>query len=88
MVLVIPFLAHQTISSTDDNTKLKDIFPYFVIGFIIFGCIRSAGDYFFTVDNVNFDLWNNFVKTLKRGNLIPLWKRNFVFSDLQDKHCL
>ncbi len=65
MVLVIPFLAHQTISSTDDNTKLKDIFPYFVIGFIIFGCIRSAGDYLFTVDNVNFDLWNNFVKTLK-----------------------
>ena len=65
MVLVIPFLAHQTISPTDDNTKLKDIFPYFVIGFIIFGCIRSVGDYFFTVDNVNFDLWNNFVKTLK-----------------------
>ena len=65
MVLVIPFLAHQTISPTDDNTKLKDIFPYFVIGFIIFGCIRSVGDYFFTFDNVNFDLWNNFVKTLK-----------------------
>ena len=65
MVLVIPFLAHQTISSADDNTELKDIFPYFVIGFIIFGCIRSTGDYFFNVDNVNFDLWNNFVKTLK-----------------------
>tara|TARA_B100000579_G_C22459895_1_gene678419 strand:- start:156 stop:713 length:558 start_codon:yes stop_codon:yes gene_type:complete len=65
MVLVIPFLAHQTISSGDNNTKLKDIFPYFVIGFIILGCIRSAGDYFFTADNVSFDLWNNFVKTLK-----------------------
>ena len=65
MVIVIPFLAHQTISSTDDKTKLKDIFPYFVIGFIIFGCIRSAGDYFFTNDNVDFNLWNNFVKTLK-----------------------
>ena len=65
MVIVIPFLAHQTISSNDDKTRLKDIFPYFVIGFIIFGCIRSAGDYFFTPDNVNFDLWNNFVKTLK-----------------------
>ena len=43
----------------------NDIFPYFVFGFIIFGCIRSAGDYFFTANNVNFDLWNNFVKTLK-----------------------
>ena len=65
MVFVIPFLAHQTISSNDDKTKLKDIFPYFVIGFIIFGCIRSAGDYFFTANNINFDLWNNFVKILK-----------------------
>ena len=65
MVIVIPFLAHKTISSNDDKTKLKDIFPYFVIGFIIFGCIRSAGDYFFTFDNVNFDFWNNFVKTSK-----------------------
>ena len=65
MVFVIPFLAHKTISSNDDKTKLKDIFPYFVIGFIIFGCIRSAGDYFFTTNNVDINLWNNFVKTLK-----------------------
>ena len=65
MVFVIPFLAHKTISSNDDKTKLKDIFPYFVIGFIIFGCIRSAGDYFFTTNNVDINLWNNFVRTLK-----------------------
>jgi len=64
MVIVIPFLAHKTISS-NDKTNLKDIFPYFVIGFIIFGCIRTAGDYFFPLNNVNFNLWNNFVKISK-----------------------
>ena len=65
MVIVIPFLAHQTISSNDDKTRLKDIFPYFVIGFILFGCIRTAGDYFFTANNINYDLWKNFVKISK-----------------------
>ena len=38
---------------------------FFVIGFIIFGCIRSAGDYFFTANNINYDLWKNFVTILK-----------------------
>tara|TARA_A100001015_G_scaffold320709_1_gene448136 strand:- start:2396 stop:3475 length:1080 start_codon:yes stop_codon:yes gene_type:complete len=65
MVIVIPFLAQKSISFNNDKTKLKDIFPYFVIGFIFFGCIRSAGDYFFTLNNINFDFWNNFVKKTK-----------------------
>ncbi len=65
MVIVIPFLAHKMIPSNDNKTELKDIFPYFVIGFIFFGFIRSTGDYFFTLNNINFDFWNNFVRTIK-----------------------
>tara|TARA_B100000902_G_scaffold383128_1_gene421613 strand:- start:489 stop:1541 length:1053 start_codon:yes stop_codon:yes gene_type:complete len=65
MVLVIPFLAYTARKKSNQNNKIniRSIFPYFIIGFIIFGMIRSIGDqYEYQIGSV---LWNNFIFFIK-----------------------
>jgi len=47
MIFVIPYLAQKAISHNKKLNKAVDIFPYFVLGFIIFGFIRTIGDYIY-----------------------------------------
>ena len=43
------------------KNQLAEIFPYFVLGFIAFGVIRTTGDYFF----VDINYWKIFIKLTK-----------------------
>ena len=61
MIFVIPYLAQKTVLLDKKQNQLADIFPYFVLGFIAFGVIRTTGDYFF----VNIDYWKIFIKLTK-----------------------
>ena len=47
MIFVIPYLAQKAVLHNKKFNKTVDIFPYFVLGFIIFGFIRTIGDYLY-----------------------------------------
>ena len=49
----------------DDNNKIyiTSIFPYFIIGFLAFGLIRTIGDQF--VFQSGSEIWNNFIYYIK-----------------------
>jgi len=67
MVIVIPYLAHRSLSN---NTKhnVSNIFPYFIIGFILFGLARTFGDYYFTTyNNLALDNWNLVITFIKKS---------------------
>ena len=67
MVIVIPILAY--LSSRGSNEKynkvtIGSIFPYFIIGFLIFGIIRTIGDQFeYQIGSL---VWNNFIYITKK----------------------
>ena len=65
MVIVIPFLAYQAKkdSSPENKINIISIFPYFIIGFLAFGVIRTIGDQF--EYQIGSELWNNFVYNIK-----------------------
>ena len=66
MIAVIPFLAHLSFQiniSENKKTSLSSIFPYFIIGFIIFGLIRTFGDYYDY--KIGIELWNNIIQIIK-----------------------
>ena len=65
MVIVIPFLAYQAKkdSSRENKINIISIFPYFIIGFLAFGVIRTIGDQF--EYQIGSELWNNFVHNIK-----------------------
>ena len=65
MVIVIPFLAYQAKkdSSRENKINIVSIFPYFIIGFLAFGVIRTIGDQF--EYQIGSELWNNFVHNIK-----------------------
>jgi len=66
MVFVIPLLAYLAKEkSNDDNNKIyiTSIFPYFIIGFLAFGLIRTIGDQF--VFQSGSEIWNNFIYYIK-----------------------
>ena len=47
MVFVIPFLAQKAVLYNEKRNRITEIFPYFVLGFIAFGFLRTIGDYFY-----------------------------------------
>jgi len=65
MVMVIPLLAFlaRKDSSQNNSIKIASIFPYFIIGFLIFGMIRTVGDQFeYQIGSEN---WNSFIYFIK-----------------------
>ena len=65
MVILIPLLAYQAKKESRMQNKIKigSIFPYFIIGFLAFGFIRSIGDQFEYL--IGSELWNGFVYKIK-----------------------
>ena len=61
MVIVIPFLAQKAVSHNKKNNRLAEIFPFFVLGFIAFGILRTTGDYFLG----DLPYWIIFIKLTK-----------------------
>jgi uncharacterized integral membrane protein (TIGR00698 family) len=45
--------------------SIFSIFPYFVLGFIGMIIIRNTGDQFFTIENNNYEIWQNFIDYIK-----------------------
>ena len=67
MVFVIPYLAHNSISIKNSKTNVFSIFPYFIIGFIAFGILRTLGDYyFFSYNNIALENWNYLINIIKK----------------------
>ena len=56
MVIVIPYLAHRSLSNYNTRPNVSKIFPYFIIGFIVFGLVRTFGDYYFLYQKFQFYL--------------------------------
>ena len=68
MVIVIPLFAHKVLSKNDHNLKFASIFPYFILGFIAFGLLRTFGDYiFYSLNNSGSLEWRNFVDAVKHS---------------------
>jgi len=65
MVMVIPLLAYLARKDSNQNNKINigSIFPYFIIGFLAFGMIRTIGDQF--EYQIGSELWNNFIHFIK-----------------------
>ena len=65
MVMVIPLLAYVARKNSKQNNKINigSIFPYFIIGFLVFGMIRTIGDQF--EYQIGSELWNNFIMYIK-----------------------
>ena len=65
MVMVIPLLAYLARKNSKQNNKINigSIFPYFIIGFLVFGMIRTIGDQF--EYQIGSELWNNFIHYIK-----------------------
>ena len=65
MVMVIPLLAYVARKNSKQNNKINigSIFPYFIIGFLVFGMIRTIGDQF--EYQIGSELWNNFIIYIK-----------------------
>ena len=68
MVIVIPLLAHMALSKSQNNLKISSIFPYFILGFIAFGLLRTFGDYYFySLNNSRSLEWIIFVNSAKNS---------------------
>jgi len=65
MVIVIPILAYLSKKSAIQNSKINigSIFPYFILGFLAFGMIRTIGDQF--EYQIGIEIWNNFIYYIK-----------------------
>ena len=65
MVIVIPLLAYLARKDSIQQNKINisSIFPYFIIGFLAFGVIRTIGDQF--QYQIGSQLWNSFVHSIK-----------------------
>ncbi len=68
MVIVIPYLAHRSLSNHNTKPNVSKIFPYFIIGFIVFGLVRTFGDYYFLNQNDSvINNWNLIVYYIKQS---------------------
>jgi len=66
MVIVIPYLAHRSLSNNNTKPNVSTIFPYFIIGFIMFGLVRTFGDYHFLTQNDSIiNNWNLIIQYIK-----------------------
>ena len=65
MVMVIPLLAYSAKKNSIQNSKINIglIFPYFILGFLAFGMIRTIGDQF--EYQIGSEIWNNFIHYTK-----------------------
>ena len=61
MVFIIPFLAQKAVLHNEKKNRTAEIFPYFVLGFIAFGFLRTIGDYFYG----DLYYWIIFIKLTK-----------------------
>ena len=61
MVFVIPFLAQKAVLHNEKKNRIAEIFPFFVLGFIAFGVLRTIGDYFYA----DLSYWIIFIKLTK-----------------------
>ena len=61
MVIVIPFLAQKAVLHNEKKKRIAEIFPFFVLGFIAFGVLRTIGDYFLG----DLSYWIIFIKLTK-----------------------
>ena len=61
MVFVIPYLAQKAILHNEKKNRIAEIFPFFVLGFLAFGFLRTIGDYFYG----DLYYWIIFVKLTK-----------------------
>ena len=67
MVIVIPYLAHRALSNNNTKPNVSTIFPYFIIGFIVFGLVRTFGDYYFLTQNDSIiNNWNLIIQYIKK----------------------
>ena len=67
MVIVIPYLAHRSLSNNNTKPNVSTIFPYFIIGFIVFGLVRTFGDYYFLTQNDSIiNNWNLIIHYIKK----------------------
>ena len=67
MVIVIPYLAHRSLSNNNKKPNVSTIFPYFIIGFIVFGLVRTFGDYYFLNQNDSvINNWNLIIHYIKK----------------------
>jgi uncharacterized integral membrane protein (TIGR00698 family) len=67
MVIVIPYLAHRSLSNNNTKPNVSKIFPYFIIGFIVFGLVRTFGDYYFLTQNDSIiNNWNLIIHYIKK----------------------
>jgi len=68
MVIVIPYLAHRALSNNNTKPNVSTIFPYFIIGFIVFGLVRTFGDYYFLNQNDSvINNWNLIIHYIKQS---------------------
>jgi len=68
MVIVIPYLAHRSLSNNNTKPNVSAIFPYFIIGFIVFGLVRTFGDYYFTTYNsLAIENWSSVIEFIKKS---------------------
>ncbi|OUX20305.1 MAG: hypothetical protein CBE10_03810 [bacterium TMED250] len=72
MVILIPLLVYQAKKESRMQNKIKigSIFPYFIIGFLAFGFIRTIGDQFEYL--IGSELWNSFIYNIKSSAEILL----------------
>ncbi len=72
MVILIPLLAYKAKKESRMQNKIKigSIFPYFIIGFLAFGFIRTIGDQFEYL--IGSELWNSFIYNIKSSAEILL----------------
>ena len=67
MVIVIPYLAQRSLSNNNTKPNVSTIFPYFIIGFIVFGLVRTFGDYYFLTQNDSIiNNWNLIIQYIKK----------------------
>ena len=67
MVIVIPYLAHKSLDKGgNENYNIKSIFPFFIIGFILFGVFRTIGDYYFSENHSYLNEWEIIIANIKR----------------------
>jgi len=49
----------------ESNYSILSIFPYFVLGFIGMIIVRNIGDQIFTIENVNYQIWETLISYIK-----------------------
>ena len=67
LVILIPLFAflYNRGEFEEQKYSILNIFPYFVIGFIIMIIVRNLGDQFFSTETDNFYAWSKFIEYLK-----------------------